>query len=216
MNRRTVLCYGDSNTWGRDPHSRGRLPEEVRWPSTLQSELGPNVLVIPEGLNGRTTVWDDPIEEGRSGKAHLLPCLLSHHPLDVVVLMLGTNDLKKRFSVSPFDIGRSIGLLLDKILASGSGPQGESPQVLLVCPPPLAKLDEFAEMFEGGVEKSRRLAPSYREHAELRGCRFLDAGGVIRSSDGDGLHLDPEEHEKLGRVVALIVREMLTTAATAG
>ena len=209
MSRKAVVCYGDSNTWGRDPRSRSRLPEESRWPTTLQRELGDGFNVIPEGLNGRTTVWDDPIEEGRSGKAHLLPCLLSHHPLDVVVLMLGTNDLKKRFSVSPFDIGRSVGLLLDKILASGTGPDGGAPDVLLVCPPPLAKLDEFAEMFEGGAEKSRRLAPFYRQHAEERRCRFLDAGEVIQSSDGDGLHLDPQEHQKLGLAVARVVLEML-------
>ena len=209
MSRKTVLCYGDSNTWGRDPRSRSRLPEESRWPTVLQRELGAGVHVIAEGLNGRTTVWDDPIEEGRSGKAHLLPCLLSHHPLDVVILMLGTNDLKRRFSVSPFDVGRSVGLLLDKILASGTGPDGAAPGVLLICPPPLAKLDEFAEMYEGGAEKSRRLAPFYLQHARERECRFLDAGEVIRSSDGDGLHLDPEEHHKLGLAVAAVVREIL-------
>ena len=202
MSRKTVLCYGDSNTWGRDPFSRNRLPEDSRWPNVLQDRLGADYHVIAEGLNGRTTVWDDPIEEGRCGKDYLGPCLLTHHPLDVVVLMLGTNDLKKRFSVSAFDIGRSIGLLLDRILRSGTGPQGGAPQALLVCPPPLAKLSEFAEMFEGGSEKSRGLAPFYRQHAEERGCRFLDAGAVVRTSDGDGLHLDSAAHGKLGLAVA--------------
>ncbi len=209
MARSTVVCYGDSNTWGRDPWSAARLERKTRWPTVLQSELGAAADVIAEGLNGRTTVWDDPIEEGRCGKDYLLPCLLSHHPLDIVVLMLGVNDLKKRFSVSAFDIGRGVGLLLDKILASGTGPGGGPPRVLLICPPPLGKLTAFAEMFEGGVEKSRRLAPFYREQAESRGCEFLDAGEIVRSSDGDGLHLDPEMHMKLGRAVAQAVRNML-------
>lgn len=207
--RRVILCFGDSNTWGRDPHSTARHPEDGRWPFALQKELGEGWYVIPEGLNGRTTVWDDPIEEHRCGKAYLAPCLLSHQPIDLVVLMLGTNDLKKRFSVSPFDVGRSVGLLLDMILRSGAGPAGGSPQTLLICPPPVGKLTEFAEMFEGAPEKSRQLAPHYRAHAEQWGVRFLDAGGIVAASDGDGLHLDVEAHRKLGAAVAVVVREMI-------
>ena len=209
MPRKTVLCFGDSNTWARDPHSTARLPEEARWPVVLETGLGPGYRVIAEGLNGRTTVWDDPIEEHRSGKMYLTPCLLSHMPLDAVVLMLGTNDLKKRFSVSPFDIGRSIGLLLDRILTSGAGTRGGPPPTLLLCPPPLGKLSEFAQMFEGGPEKSRELPRYYRLHAEARGCRFFDTGELIHSSDADGVHLEPEDHQKLGRRVAEIIREMI-------
>lgn len=208
MSRRTLVCYGDSNTWGRDPRSRGRLPEESRWPVVLQGELGESWQVIAEGLNGRTTVWEDPIEEGRNGKTYLTPCLLSHAPIDLVVMMLGTNDLKKRFAVSAFDIGRSIGLLLDKIRQSAAGPDEGSPEILLMCPPPTALLSEFAEMFEGAPAKSRKLAGYYAQHAAERGVRFFDAGTVIRSSDADGLHLEPEAHRRLGRAVAALVREM--------
>ena len=209
MNRRTVLCFGDSNTWGRDPHSAARLPEASRWPDVLAAELGGSFRVIAEGLNGRTTVWEDPVEEHRCGKAYLSPCLLTHHPLDLVILMLGTNDLKKRFSVSAFDIGRSIGLLLDMIRSSGCGPDGGSPEILLMCPPPVERLSEFAEMFEGAREKSLKLPHYYRLHAEQRGCRFFDTAEIIRSSDADGIHFEPEDQVRLGREVAGIVRGML-------
>ncbi len=206
---KTVLCFGDSNTWGRSPHSTARHPPESRWTNVLAAELGPEVALLPEGLNGRTTVWDDPIEEHRCGKAYLPACLLSHHPLDVVVLMLGTNDLKKRFSVSAFDIGRSVGLLFDIILRSGTGPNGGPPRALLVSPPPLGKLTEFAEMFEGAAEKCVGLPARYREHAAARGCAFFDAGSVVRASDADGIHLGAEDQVKLGAALAPLVRELL-------
>ena len=200
--RKTILCYGDSNTWGFDPATKQRFPEEVRWVGVLRRLLGESYEVISEGLNGRTTVWDDPIEGYPNGKAYLFPCLQSHRPVDLVVLMLGTNDLKKRFSVSAFDIGRGIGLLLDMINQSGAGPRGGAPEVLLLAPPPVGRLTEFAEMFEGALEKSRKLAAHYREQARLRGCPFFDSGEVIVSSDIDGIHLEAEEHAKLAAAVA--------------
>ena len=103
---KTVLCYGDSNTWGYDAATEGRYPYDKRWTTVLARELGSEYLVIPEGLNGRTTVWPDPVEgEYKSGKSTLLAILESHHPLDLVVLMLGTNDLKHRWGLSAWDIG---------------------------------------------------------------------------------------------------------------
>ena len=209
MSVRTVLCYGDSNTWGRDPFSTARLPLDSRWPEAMARELGPDVRVICEALNGRTTVWEDPIEEHRNGKAYLMPCLLSHHPLDLVVMMLGTNDCKKRFSVSAFDIGRSVGLLLDIIQKSGCGPDGGAPAVLLVSPPPFGRLSEFAEMFEGAHAKCDALPNHYRAHAEERGCRFFESGTVVRASEGDGVHLTAESQLRLGEALAGVVQEML-------
>ena len=209
MAAKTVLCFGDSNTWGRDPRSTARLPRESRWPTALAAGLGPDVEAIVEALNGRTTVWDDPIEEHRSGKRYLAPCLLSHQPLDLVVVMLGTNDCKKRFSVSAFDIGRSAGLLLDMILKSGCGPGGAAPRALLVSPPPFGKLGEFAEMFEGAEAKALALPQHYRQHAEQRGCAFFEAGSVVRASDADGVHLEPEDQVRLGLALAPVVRGLL-------
>ena len=203
-----ILCYGDSNTWGYIPGTGGRYAREVRWTGVLQNRLGPGFHVIEEGLNGRTTVWDDPVEGvHRNGRTYLLPCLESHMPLDLVVLFLGVNDLKRRFGVPAADIARSAGTLVELIQRSGTGSSADLP-VLLIAPAPLGRLTEYAEMLEGGTEKSRQLASRYREIAEEHGCRFLDAGEVVRSSDLDGVHLDEEQHRRLGQAVAAQVRAL--------
>jgi lysophospholipase L1-like esterase len=181
----------------------------VRWPGVLRKELGAGYLVIEEGLNGRTTVWDDPIEGYKNGKEYLIPCLETHKPLDLVVIMLGTNDLKMRFSVSAFDIANGAGVLVDVVLKSATGPDGAAPKVLLLAPPPVARLTDFAEMFEGAKPKGERFAAHYRRVAQEKGCAFLDTGRVIVSSNLDGIHFEPEEHSKLGKAVAKRVPEIL-------
>ena len=197
-----ILCFGDSNTWGFDPITKGRYPRHVRWTGVLARELGPDHRVIEEGLNGRTTVFDDPVETHRRGRDYLIPCLRSHAPLDLVILMLGTNDIKMRFSAPAYDIAKGMASLLDIIKRAG-------PQVLLMSPPPLARLMEFAEQFEGGTEKSKLLAGYYRAVAAEYACHFLAAGEYIVSSDVDGLHLDASEHVKLGMAVAAKVQTIL-------
>lgn len=206
---KTILCYGDSNTWGYDPATKDRFAPDVRWTGVLQQNLGPDYRVIEEGLNGRTTVWDDPIEGYKNGKAYLPPCLASHRPLDLVVLMLGTNDLKQRFSVPAADIAKGVGVLVDLILQSGSGYAGEPPQVLLLAPPSLSTLTEFAEMFSGAEAKAARFGELYAQIAAERGCAFLDTGRVIVSSPLDGIHFEATEHAKLGRAVAARVQTLL-------
>lgn len=99
---KTIVCYGDSNTWGYDPVTMDRLPITQRWTGVLAQELGAGYRVIEEGLNGRTTVWDDPIEGYKNGKEYLIPCLETHRPIDLITILLGTNDLKMRFSVSAY------------------------------------------------------------------------------------------------------------------
>ena len=113
---KTILCYGDSNTYGLKSDLVSRYPRNVRWTGILQEKLGSEYYVIEEGLGGRTTVWDDPVEDYKNGKKYLLPCLDSHKPLDLVIIMLGTNDLKSRFSVTPFDIGASMENLVKTII----------------------------------------------------------------------------------------------------
>lgn len=207
---KTILCYGDSNTWGFDPSSGGRYPPEVRWTGVLRRELGEGYTVIEEGLNGRTTVWDDPVQGvHRNGSTYLLPCLESHMPLDLVILMLGTNDLKTRFSVPALDIANSAGRLVEIIQRSGTGPNGSSPAVLLVAPPPTGKLSGYAEMFSGEAEKSRKFGRYYRQVAEQYGCYFLDAGEYVVSSDLDGIHFEPEGHLSLGRAAAASALQIL-------
>lgn len=208
---KTILCYGDSNTWGYDAATEGRYGFNQRWTTVLARELGSDYLVIPEGLNGRTTVWPDPIEgEYKSGKSILYAILESHHPIDLVVLMLGTNDLKHRWGLSAWDIARGAQTLVEMMQASAFGPDLRPPQVLLIAPPPTCvQGTRFEEMFAGSDEKSQRLAHFYRVVADEFGCGFLNAGDRIVSSALDGIHLDAAELPKLGQAVAAKVREML-------
>ena len=206
---KVILCFGDSNTHGRDPVTKRRLDKKTRWPGVLQSTLGEEYYVIEEGLNGRTTVWDDPVRGGskRNGSVYLLPCLESHSPIDLLIIMLGTNDLKARFSVTPYDIAESMGALIEIAQGSRSGLDGKSPKILIMAPPPLGKLTEWAETFQGGVEKSKQLADYYQSVASVYDCLFLDTSTVIQTSKLDGLHFDPEDHHKLGAAVANIIYE---------
>lgn len=204
-----IVAFGDSNTWGSDPASGARLPRAQRWPTIMERELGPEFEVIAEGLRGRTTVHNDPIEPYRSGAEALPPCLMSHAPVDLVILALGCNDLKKRFSVSAFDIAEGAARLIFLVRAYGEGPNGAPPKILLMAPPPIAKLTGYAEMFEGGAEKSRLLGQRFAEIASREAVAFLDAGAVMRCSDLDGIHYEPDQHALLGAAAAKAVRKAL-------
>lgn len=206
---KTILCFGDSNTWGSAtrPGDDQRYEPAERWPGVLQKRLGKEWTVIAEGLPGRTTVHADTVEGGyMSGADYLLPCLRSHRPLDVVAIMLGTNDLKHRLSLTPLDIAAGVGQLLSIVQRSESGPKLGVPKMLVICPPPIlsafGERPEFSQMFLGGYEKSLKLAPDYKAVAAEWGAAFLNAGEVITSSPFDGIHLDKGEHTKLGRAVA--------------
>jgi lysophospholipase L1-like esterase len=205
----TVLCYGDSNTWGYNARDGGRFPADVRWPGVLRTSLGDGWCVIEEGLNGRTTVWDDPIEGYKNGKEYLIPCLETHKPLDLVIIALGINDLKKRFSLSAWDIAAGAGVLVDIVRRSETGPAGAAPKVLLVAPPVVGKLTDFADMFEGAPEKSRQLAEHFARVAAERHLPVLDSASIVKTTDLDGIHLDPAEHRKLGEALAAEVRQVL-------
>jgi lysophospholipase L1-like esterase len=206
-----VMCFGDSNTWGYSPGTGERFSRDVRWTGVLQKTLGDRFKVIEEGLSARTTVWEDPIEGDRMGKRHLEPLLRTHTPLDLVIIMLGTNDLKKRFCAHASDIVAGIGVLLDILAGSRAGRAGAVPPALLVAPPPLGRLSTWAGMFEGGGEKSAEFGRLYADMARDRGCHFLDAGKVIRSSDVDGVHFDEGEHVKLGLAFAGEVKRILAS-----
>jgi lysophospholipase L1-like esterase len=204
-----VLCYGDSNTWGYDPQSRERFPAETRWTGVLADRLGADYLVIEEGLNGRTTQFDDPLEEGRNGLTYLRPCVESHCPLDAVIVMLGTNDLKQRFNLSASDIAESAAGLADHARRYARSEDGSPPRVLLVAPPAIVALTEFDQMFAGAQEKSRQFSHYYRLAAGWYDLPFFDAGAVIISSEKDGIHFDADEHRKLGEALAHEVRRLV-------
>ena len=207
---KTILCYGDSNTWGFNASTKSRFPHDVRWTGILRNELGQGYWIIEEGLNGRTTVWDDSIEgEWKNGLRYLMPCLESHAPLDLVVIMLGTNDLKLRYSVPASDIARGLKRLASLVLTSSFGVEDRPPKLLLIAPPLPGKLTEFADMFTGSQEKATRLGFYYQQVAELFGSHFLDASQVIQSSGEDGIHLSAEDHKKLGQAIAKVVKQIV-------
>lgn len=211
---RTILCFGDSNTHGTRPmptlDGAGRFDHAARWPSVMGKALGPNYEVINEGHPGRTTVHDDPMTgEYRSG-VRVLPALLeSHQPLDLVILKLGTNDLKNCFHVSAADIAFFLDRLVRMIRASGAGPNGAAPQVLVVAPPPILEAGCLAEMFAGGAVKSHGLASAIHAMATRLNAGFFDAGRVIAVSPVDGIHYEAEAQVQLGLAMAAAVRNHL-------
>jgi lysophospholipase L1-like esterase len=211
----TIVCFGDSNTHGADPTTTGqRLPREVRWPRVMAAALGDGYEVIEEGLNGRCTIWDSPIEPGRNGLTYLEPCLLSHRPVDLVTIMLGTNDLKTAYDLRAADIAVGAGRLVDAARRTLSGPEGTPPKVLLVAPVPIGEITRKSEVWGFGesYEKSRQLAPLYEVMAETHGVGFFDAGSVAQTNPDDGIHLDAAACAALGAAMADAVRAELARA----
>jgi lysophospholipase L1-like esterase len=210
---RTVLCFGDSNTHGTPPATAldgpsARYDRNTRWPTLMAAHLGADWHVIEEGHPGRTTVHDDPIEGAHRNGITVLPSLLeSHKPIDVVILMLGTNDLKGRFSVNATDIALSLERLIGVIRSHACGPDGGNPGILLVAPPPIIEVGCLAEMFEGGAAKSRGLAAAIGKAATRANVAFIDASGHIGVSPIDGIHYDEAAHATLAAALAHALRE---------
>ena len=206
----TIVCFGDSNTWGCEPRTDlslppARHPRGDRWPDVLAAHLGAGISVVAEGLNGRTTCFDDPIEgDDRNGRRSLLPCLETHHPVDLLIIMLGVNDLKVRFAATAPTIAAGAASLAATAAASSFGSGGRPPEVLLIAPPPtrVGEVDRYLGHFAGADERSAGFAESFRAAAGLAGVHFLDAGAHIRSSKRDGIHLEAEAHHRLGAAIA--------------
>lgn len=205
-----VMCFGDSNTHGTPPivdvNAYERFGRGLRWPSLLGAEHE----VIEEGLPGRTTMFDDPIMGAQmNGQTGLKIALESHGPLDVLVLMLGTNDVKARFTSTPHAVAGGIASLLDiaghRVMQARHG----GFKTLLICPPPVVEVGPIKDEFWGGAERSLALPPMYQALAEARGIGFLDAGRVIAVSPLDGVHFNEAAHAKLADAVRGKLAEML-------
>jgi lysophospholipase L1-like esterase len=211
---RTIVCYGDSNTHGADPIDGTRHPRDVRWPGVLRAALGEGYEVIEEGLGGRTTVFDSPLAPARNGRDYLLPCLWSHEPVDLVIIMLGTNDLKRIYGLTANEIAAGVSTLMDLARQSLAGPGGRPPALVLVAPVPLGEATERSLVWGLGSarEESTKLAAGYRVVAREHGVPFLDAGSVATISPLDGVHLDADAHRAIGTALAPLVREALGSA----
>jgi lysophospholipase L1-like esterase len=208
---KNILAYGDSLTWGYSADG-SRHAYEDRWPSVLQAELGNAVHVIPEGLNGRTTAFDDRLAGADRNGARVLPTILTTHaPLDLVIIMLGANDMKPWIHGNPVAAKQGMDRLVEIVLKHDYPFYWPAPKVLIVSPPPVSRTDnaEFKEMFAGGDAASQKLARLYAELAGLTGCGFFDAGSVAKTTPLDGVHLDAENTRAVGRALAPVVRKML-------
>lgn len=211
---KTVLCYGDSLTWGTNPANGGqRHAFADRWPNVLQAGLGSGIEVVAEGMGGRTTAFDDHLADADRNGARLLPSALhTHRPVSVVILMLGTNDLKP--AIAGDAESAMLGMRRCVEIVKGHSPRLPDfvpPKVLIVAPPHLVETPDpfFGALFAGGIAQSAKLAGYYSALATLLGCAFFDAGSVAKASPIDGIHLDAASTRAIGHALVEPVRALL-------
>lgn len=211
---KTILCYGDSLTWGFNAETMTRHVFADRWPSALQAELGEDFRTIAEGLNGRTTAYDDNLAgEDRNG-ARILPTILgTHSPLDLIVIMLGSNDMKPWIHGNPLGAAHGMKRLVEIVRGHPYPLGAATPNILLVAPPPVSRTNnsEYAAMFKGGDAASRQLPDAYRRVADDMNCAFFDAGTVAQTAAFDGVHLDAANTRVIGVALAPVVRQILNS-----
>lgn len=212
---KTIVCFGDSNTHGYNSQNMGRFTEKERWTCLLAEMLGEEYLVREEGMGGRTTVFDDPLFEGLCGLDYIYPCMMTHEPVSLLIVMLGTNDVKERFAVNPENIAKGMERLLTKAMRSLEAWENQRPNVLLIAPPPIEKGYEttfiYGEMGDHCVEKSQKLAAVYKEVANRLGCHFLDAGAIegVSMYPYDYMHLSLDGHRCLAEELARVIPEII-------
>ena len=210
-----ILVYGDSLTWGIIPDTRQRLVFERRWSRVLERDLiqsGCDVRVIEDGLNGRRTVWNDPFKPGRNGLVGFEQRMEINSPLSLVILMLGTNDFQSVHQNTAWQSAQGIAALVRAIRRAPIEPGMTVPRVLVVAPPPLRTPGgTMALKFAGGPERCVGVADAYQRVARELECPFFDSGRVIHLSPVDGVHLDADQHQVLGRELAPVVSGLLTT-----
>ncbi len=195
---KTIICYGDSNTWGAVPGTDQRYSRDIRWPSVLQKHLGSGYEVISEGLCGRTLKSDKSSPE-LNGITYVLPCMFSHEPVDRFIIMLGTNDVNDKYQLSPDEIANN---LLETISIIRNAEMHGTPKILIICPPRIIASDNgWHESFIEGMEKIRKLPELYKKVAAETNSTFIDANDSIVSSKIDGIHLDESEQLKLAKTV---------------
>ena len=217
---KTIMCFGDSNTWGFMPdtvqpaiEANNRYPWGVRWTSLLQEALGAEYRVVEEGLNGRTTMFDCPMEDRRNGLKEIDVALMTHAPIDLVVLMLGTNDTKPVFRPTVHLVAHGIERLIARIRTGGRGPGGRDPEILVVAPIRLGEGIESqwlaSEFDNSSLALDKKLAPAYRAVAEAAGAHFLDAGAQITADPADCVHMNAEGHAQFAKLLCPEIRRIL-------
>ena len=219
MTQKTILCYGDSNTWGYVPSvdyflPKSRYARNERWSGILQELLGSDYYVIEEGLNSRTTNIDYAPPPNRNGKTYLLPCFYSHSPIDLVILALGGNDTKTYFNRSAAQIKDGLAELVYIIQTSEYGPKLQTSPKILIIPP--AKPWQFTEDFTdengirfltGAVKKIEILTHLLAQLAKEKGCFYLDVSKA-KPSELDGVHYDKIAHQFCAEMISKKIKDI--------
>jgi lysophospholipase L1-like esterase len=215
---KTIVCYGDSNTWGYKPEKTqpkvgfNRFSIDERWTGRLQKLLGSDYKIEEEGLNGRTTAFDDPFNANLNGVTFLECCLQTNSPLDLLIIALGTNDTKEYFSVNAFCIAKGLELLVQKAQTGQSGQKGKNPEILIIAPPHIRENINTSwlsgQFGNDSIEKSKALSGEYQKIAKKYRCHFLDMNGFAELSEADSIHLDAENHEKFALAVQEKIQEI--------
>ena len=211
--KKTILCFGDSNTHGYNSSNNGRFTEDERWTCLLSKYLGDNYSIKEEGLSGRTTVFVDPLFEGLDGLSYISPCLMTHEPVDLLIIMLGTNDTKERFGATASNIAKGLERLTKKAISTTEAWR-DKPNILLIAPLPIEKGYENTfvsdEMGKGCAEKSQALAHLYKEVADRNGCHFLDSASIngMYMYPYDYMHLSKESHQLLAYELSKLIPEI--------
>lgn len=212
--KKHIVCFGDSNTHGYCAETNGRYDENQRWPLLLNRKLGSDYLVLEEGLSGRTTSFPDPIHEGLSGIDYIYPCLMSHEPVDLLIIMLGTNDTKERFNASAACIALGLKRLIAKALATTDCWRDGRPSILVITPKSIDAAYESSNvgstMGKGCAEKSMELGSEFKKIADLMGCHYFDANTVVSENNHiDYMHLTEKGHRELADALAEIIPSII-------
>ena len=201
-----ILCYGDSNTFGVNAEDGSRFPADSRWPSVMAQHLGTGATVIEEGCNGRTILDVNPFDELRNGTAYFPCCIDNHNPVDLIIVYLGINDLFFSANMEVRRIAETLGSLISIAGERSRDREGEPARLLVIAPPPVNPAMTYAGYYAREIKNSLQFSVEYGRIAQLYGCLFIDAGKIIQAVESDGVHLDAENHRKLGLHVASYVR----------
>lgn len=201
---KTVLLYGDSFIWGLNPVDAKRYDYKDRIGGLLQAKLGEDYRVVEEGHRGRTMFGENGWFPERNGLEQFGPIFASHLPVDVLVIMLGTNDLNSKTNHSPQQIAASLNDYDKKIDYWCNFMKYDKPEVIVIAPPEIedASLDLFKEIFAGSSEKIGPLAAELESKSKELGYKFIDSREVFKSAGNDGIHVSPDQNHNLANKLA--------------
>ncbi|PAJ72080.1 G-D-S-L family lipolytic protein [Pseudoalteromonas sp. NBT06-2] len=202
-----VLCFGDSNTWGATPNTQSRYDDNERWTALLTTALADIHEVIESGQPNRTIVNNPPFSGAKTGPQYLVPLLELHSP-NLVIIMLGTNDLKNKFSLTPEQISQAAYTLIKQI-QNFKNTTNTSPKVLLLCPPPIYEVGCYSNIYKNGHEKSKVLSKYYLEICKQLNCHFFDVATVVTACKEEGIHWPVKQHQNLAEALIPIIKKIL-------